>query len=55
MEHLTCVSNTSKEIDDVLTKLKNSSIEKFMALRVDPTVGTEHFIQTEGGHDKWVN
>jgi len=50
MAHLTCVSHTAKEIDDVLTKLKNSSIENLMALRGDPTVGTEHFIQPEGGY-----
>jgi len=50
MAHLTCVSHTAKEIDDVLTKLKNSNIENLMALRGDPTLGTEHFILPEGGY-----
>ena len=50
MAHLTCVSHTAKEIDDVLTKLKNSDIENLMALRGDPTLGTEHFILPEGGY-----
>ena len=50
MAHLTCVSHTAKEIDDVLTKLKNSKIENMMALRGDPTAGTEHFIQPKGGY-----
>ena len=54
MAHLTCVSHTAKEIDDVLTKLKNNSIENLMALRGDPSVGTEHFIQPEGGYDNAV-
>tara|TARA_B110000091_G_scaffold23178_1_gene21920 strand:+ start:2211 stop:3110 length:900 start_codon:yes stop_codon:yes gene_type:complete len=50
MAHLTCVSHTAKEIDDVLTKLKNSEITNVMALRGDPTAGTERFIQPEGGY-----
>ncbi len=50
MAHLTCVSHSAKEIDDVLTKLKNSNIENLMALRGDPTLGTEHFILPEGGY-----
>ena len=50
MAHLTCVSHTAKEIDDVLTKLKNSKIENMMALRGDPTAGTERFIQPKGGY-----
>lgn len=50
MAHLTCVSHTAKEIDDVLTKLKNSNIENLMALRGDPTLGTDHFILPEGGY-----
>ena len=50
MAHLTCVSHTAKEIDNVLTKLKNSNIENLMVLRGDPTVGTDHFIQPEGGY-----
>jgi len=50
MAHLTCVSHTAKEIDNVLTKLKNSNIENLMVLRGDPTVGTDHFIQPKGGY-----
>jgi methylenetetrahydrofolate reductase (NADPH) len=50
MAHLTCVSHTAREIDDVLTKLKNSEITNVMALRGDPTAGTERFIQPEGGY-----
>ena len=50
MAHLTCVSHTAKEIDNVLTKLKNSDIENLMVLRGDPTVGTDYFIQPEGGY-----
>ena len=36
MAHLTCVAHTEKEIDEVLTKLKNSEITNVMALRGDP-------------------
>ena len=50
MAHLTCVSHTAKEIDDVLTKLKNSEITNVMALRGDPTAGTKHFVQPKGGY-----
>ena len=50
MAHLTCVSHTEKEIDEVLTKLKNSEITNVMTLRGDPTAGTKHFVQPKGGY-----
>ncbi|MBC8258464.1 MAG: methylenetetrahydrofolate reductase [SAR324 cluster bacterium] len=50
MAHLTCVAHTAEEIDSVLSKLKNSEITNVMALRGDPTVGTNHFIQPKGGY-----
>ena len=50
MAHLTCVAHTEKEIDEVLTKLKNSEITNVMALRGDPPAGTKHFVQPKGGY-----
>ncbi len=50
MAHLTCVSHTGKEIDQVLTKLKQRKIENVMALRGDPTIGTESFVRPKGGY-----
>ncbi len=50
MAHLTCVVHTEKEIDEVLTKLKNSKITNVMTLRGDPTPGSKHFVQPKGGY-----
>ena len=43
MAHLTCVAHTEKEIDEVLTKLKNSEITNVMTLRGDPTCWYQAF------------
>jgi len=50
MAHLTCVAHTEKEIDEVLTKLRNSEITNVMALRGDPTAGRKYFVKPKGGY-----
>ncbi len=50
MAHLTCVAHTEEEIDAVLTKLRDSDITNVMALRGDPQIGSDKFIQPEGGY-----
>lgn len=47
--HLTCVSHTWAEIDNVLEDLKKANIENIMALRGDPPKGSAAFHRVEGG------
>ena len=50
MAHLTCVVHSAEDIDTVLSQLKNGEISNVMALRGDPTAGSDHFIQPKGGY-----
>ncbi len=47
--HLTCVSHTKEEIDQVLNELKESGISNILALRGDPPKGKKGFEITPGG------
>ena len=49
MAHLTCVSQTKSELDQVLQKLSISGIDNIIALRGDPPGGDGNFIPVEGG------
>ena len=49
MAHLTCVSQTKSELDQVLQKLSRSGIDNIIALRGDPPGGDGNFIPVEGG------
>ncbi|MEC9308054.1 MAG: methylenetetrahydrofolate reductase [NAD(P)H] [Chloroflexota bacterium] len=49
MAHLTCVSQTKSELDQVLQKLSTSGIDNIIALRGDPPGGDGNFIPVEGG------
>ena len=49
MAHLTCVSQTKSELDQVLQKLSISGIDNIIALRGDPPGGDGNFIPVKGG------
>ena len=49
MAHLTCVSQTQSEIDEVLERLVSAGIENIIALRGDPPAGDSNFVPVEGG------
>ncbi len=49
VSHLTCVGSTADEIHAILSRYCDNNIENIMALRGDPTIGSERFIRTEGG------
>ena len=49
MAHLTCVSHTKAEINQVLDNLAQSNIENIMALRGDPPKGETHFQKPKDG------
>ncbi len=49
LPHLTCVSHTKAEIDQVLSDLVQANIENIMALRGDPPKGESHFQKPKAG------
>ena len=49
MAHLTCVGQTTDELDGVLQRLEGAGIENVIALRGDPPRGTTEFVPVEGG------
>ena len=49
MAHLTCVSHTRQEIEEVLEQFHQSGIENLMALRGDPPSGEKCFQRPSGG------
>jgi len=49
MAHLTCVSQTKSEIDEVLERLMSAGIENIIALRGDPPSGNSAFVPIDGG------
>ena len=49
VSHLTCIGSTQSEIDEILKKYQASGIENVMALRGDPTRGTENFVPVKDG------
>jgi len=49
MSHITCVGQTSTEIDLVLNRLKNNNIDNIIGLRGDPPKGSNKFVPTDGG------
>ena len=49
MAHLTCVSQTKSEIDEVLERLMSAGIENIIALRGDPPSGNSDFVPIDGG------
>ena len=51
MAHLTCVTQTKEQVNDVLVQLKEIGIENVLALRGDPPRGQEKFEPAEGGYE----
>ena len=49
MAHLTCVGQTVEELDAVLGRLEEASVENVIALRGDPPRGETEFVAVEGG------
>ena len=49
MAHLTCVGQTTDELDGVLQRLDAAAIENVIALRGDPPRGSTEFVPVEGG------
>ena len=49
MAHLTCVGQTTEELDGVLRRLDEAAIENVIALRGDPPRGETEFVPVEGG------
>ena len=49
MAHLTCVSHTRQEIEEVLEQFHQSGIENLMALRGDPPSGEKCYQRPSGG------
>ena len=49
MAHLTCVGQTTEELDGVLQRLDDAAIENVIALRGDPPRGETEFVPVEGG------
>ena len=49
MAHLTCVGQTLEELDGVLGRLEEASVENVIALRGDPPRGETEFVAVEGG------
>lgn len=49
MSHITCVGQTTEEIDHILSRLKSSNIDNIIGLRGDPPKGSYKFIPTVGG------
>ncbi len=49
MAHLTCVGQTVEELDGVLQRLDEASIENVIALRGDPPRGSTEFVRVDGG------
>ena len=49
MAHLTCVGQTVDELDGVLQRLEEASVENVIALRGDPPRGETEFVAVEGG------
>lgn len=47
--HLTCVSHTQNEIDEILENFKSDGIENILALRGDPPKGESEFVPPENG------
>jgi methylenetetrahydrofolate reductase (NADPH) len=50
MAHLTCVSHTPEDINDVTEALLAVNVENIMALRGDPPQNQEKFVPVEGGY-----
>jgi methylenetetrahydrofolate reductase (NADPH) len=49
MAHLSCVGETAEGLTETLDRIAAAGIENVFALRGDPPVGEEAFIQPEGG------
>ena len=51
MAHITCVGQTKEEIDGVLRRLDQGSIENVIALRGDPPRGETEYTAVDGGFE----
>lgn len=51
LAHLTCVGNTSVQLDQVVDELLGQGIKNILALRGDPPKGETQFVSTKGGFD----